>query len=204
MLRSGFKGRFCLARSGISLGIFLENSLPWQFPGYCFLSLPTSFLFPFPFLVFAHWCRDHKLIMYQRRTTHQRSGHMTIRHGISTEQKKKLLKWMQNQRLAPKYLRVKYLHSFLTKVRLPLLLLPPFVCSSLLPSSPFLSPSSSPYLLFLQSTLPLFLPPLIFISTAFPPFLISHFYLSNSRTEHVCSWKRKGVCEGKGERKWGV
>lgn len=39
MLRSGFKGRFCLARSGISLGISLENSLPWQFSGY----FPFSF-----------------------------------------------------------------------------------------------------------------------------------------------------------------
>ena len=39
MLRSGFNGQFCLARSGISLGISLENSLPWQFSSY----FPFSF-----------------------------------------------------------------------------------------------------------------------------------------------------------------
>ena len=208
MLRSGFKGRFCLARSRISLGISLGISrLLFSLPSH-FLSLFSSFLwFSFSLLGLCTLMQGPQANHVTKKDDPPKIRSHDYQAWDKYRAEEEAAKVDAESKASTKVSKSK-VSAQLSDKGTPSSLPPPFFC--LLISSPFLSfhllfsflsPSHLLPLLLTSSffpffllfsfffSFPLFLPPPLSSSSLLPShlFLISHFYLPNSRTEHVCS-----------------
>jgi len=190
MLRSGFKGRFCLARSRISLGISLGISrLLFSLPSH-FLSLFSSFLwFSFSLLGLCTLMQGPQANHVTKKDDPPKIRSHDYQAWDKYRAEEEAAKVDAESKASTKVSKSK-VSAQLSDKGTPSSLPPPFFC--LLISSPFLSfhllfsflsPSHLLPLLLTSSFFPFFLlfsfffsfplflpPPHIFISTAFPPF----------------------------------